>query len=173
MQNVHSIDRRTKVGMEVEFDIKMTPGALYDYLLFHTYTSASGLLGAIVGALLIVAYFMGAGILCLIAGIIVLAYLPWTLFLKSRQQYLANPAFKQPLHYRMTDEGIEVSQNGETQSQKWEDLHKAVSTPRSLIVYTSSVNASVFPKSDLGDKAPAVIQMISTHMPPKKVKIRS
>ena len=70
--------------MEVEFDIKMTPGALYDYLLFHTYTSASGLLGAIVGALLIVAYFMGAGILCLIAGIIVLAYLPWTLFLKSR-----------------------------------------------------------------------------------------
>ena len=109
----------------------------------------------------------------LIAGIIVLAYLPWTLFLKSRQQYLANPAFKQPLHYRMTDEGIEVSQNGETQSQKWEDLHKAVSTPRSLIVYTSRVNASVFPKSDLGDKAPAVIQMISTHMPPKKVKIRS
>lgn len=157
----------------MEFDIKMTPGALYDYLLFHTYTSASGLLGAVVGALLVVAYFMGAGILCLIAGIVVLVYLPFTLFLKSRQQYLANPVFKEPLHYKMTDEGIEVSQNGETQSRKWEDLYKAVSTPRSLIVYTSRINASVFPKSDLGDKAPAVIRMICTHMPPKKVRIRS
>lgn len=159
--------------MEVEFDIKMTPGALYDYLLFHTYTSASGLLGAIVGALLVVAFFMGANVLCLIMGIIVLVYLPWTLFLKSRQQFLANSAFKEPLHYKMTDDGIEVSQNGEVQSQKWEDLYKAVSTPRSLIVYTSRVNAAIFPKGDLGDKTSAVIQMISTHMPPQKVKIRS
>ena len=89
------------------------------------------------------------------------------------QQYLANPAFKQSLHYKMTDEGIEVSQNGETQSQKWEDMYKAVSTSQSLIVYTSRVNASIFPKKDLGEKTSAVIQMISTYMPPKKVKIRS
>lgn len=60
--------RRMDAEMEVEFDIKMTPGALYDYLLFHTYTSASGLLGAIVGALLVVAFFMGANVLCLIMG---------------------------------------------------------------------------------------------------------
>lgn len=158
--------------MEVEFDIKITPGILYDYMLYHTFTGAAGLLGAGTGALLIVAFFMGTGVLCLLAGIIILGYLPWTLFLKSRQQYLANPAFKEPLHYRITEEGIEVSQNGETQSQKWEDMHRAASTFRSVIVYTSKVNASIFPRKDLGDKATAVIQMISTHMPPKKVKIR-
>ena len=94
-------------------------------------------------------------------------------FLKSKKQYLSNPAFKEPLHYRMTDQGIEVSQKGETQGQKWEDMYKAVSTPRSIILYTSRVNASIFPKKDLGEKSSAVIQMISTHMPPKKVKIRS
>ena len=134
--------------------------------------SPSGLLGAVVGALLVTAFFMGAGVLCLLAGIIILVYLPWTLFLKSRQQYLANPAFKTPLHYKMTEEGIEVSQNGETQSQKWEDLFKAVSTPKSLIVYTSRVNASIFPKRDLKENSTAAIRMISTHMPPQKVKIR-
>lgn len=159
--------------MEVEFDIKVTPGVLYDYLLYHTYTSASGLIGAVVGALLIVAFFMGQGALCLIAGIIILAYLPWTLFIKSRQQYLANPAFKNTLHYKLTEEGIEVSQNEEVQSQKWEDMYKAVSTPKSLILYTSPVNASIFPKKDLGEKASGVTRIISTHMPPKKVKIRS
>lgn len=158
--------------MEVEFDVKVTPGVLYDYMLYHTYTSAAGLLGAAAGALLVVAFFMGAGVFCLIAGIIILAYLPWTLFIKSRQQYLANPAFKNPLHYKLTEAGIEVSQKEEVQSQKWEDMYKAVSTPKSLILYTSPVNASIFPKKDLGEKTAAVIESISTHMPPRKVKIR-
>ena len=47
--------------MEVEFDVKITAGALYDYMLYHTFTGASGLLGAAVGALLVVAFFMNAG----------------------------------------------------------------------------------------------------------------
>lgn len=161
-----------EVTMEIEFDVKITPGVLYDYMLYHTYNSASGLIGQVVGALLVVAFFMGKGALFLIAGIVILAYLPWTLFIKSRQQYLSNPAFKSPLHYKMTEEGVEVSQKEEVQSQKWEDMHRAVSTPRSLILYTSPVNASIFPKKELGEAAPGVIQMISTHMPPKKVKIR-
>ena len=139
--------------METEFDVKITPGVLYDYMLYHTYTSAAGLLGSVVGALLVVVFFMGYGALFLIAGIVILAYLPWTLFIKSRRQYLANPAFKEPLHYTMTQEGVAVSQKGEVQSQKWEDMYKAVSTSRSLILYTSPVNASIFPKKDLGEKA--------------------
>ena len=158
--------------MEMEFDIKMTSGDLYDYMLHHTYSGASGLIGAIVGALLVIAYFSGAGFIYLIAGVVILAYLPVTLFLKSKQQFLANPSFKKPLHYKLTEEGIEVSQGEEVQKQKWEDMHKAVSTMRSLIVYTSPVNATIFPKRELGELSPGVIGMISTHMPPKKVKIR-
>lgn len=158
--------------MELEFDVKMTAGVLYDYMLRHTYYSASGLLGTMVGALMIVWFAMKGGVIFLIAGIVILAYLPWTLFIKSRQQMLNTPAFKEPLHYKLTDEGIEVSQGEEVQSQKWEDMYKAVSTQQSLIVYTSKVNASIFPKKDLGQRTAAVIEMISTHMPPAKVKIR-
>lgn len=82
------------------------------------------------------------------------------------------PAFKEPLHYKLTEEGMEVSQGEEVQTQKWTDMYKAVSTPKSLIVYTSRVNASIFPKQDLGELTPGVIEMISTHMPPSKVSIR-
>lgn len=160
------------ITMDLEFDVKVTPGVLYDYMLFHTYTSASGLIGSAVGALMVVTFFMGYGMLFLIGGAVILAYLPWTLFIKSRQQYLSNPAFKNPLHYQMDEKGVTVAQNGERQSQSWENMYKAVSTPRSLILYTSPVNASIFPKKDLGEKALSVTQMISTHMPPKKVKIR-
>lgn len=158
--------------MEVEFDIQMTSADLYDYLLHHTYNSAQGLIGSVAGALMIVAAVAGAGILCLIAGMIVLLYLPITLFLKSKQQFLMNASFKRPLHFKMTEEGIEVSQGEETQSQKWEEMHKAVSTMKSIILYTSPVNASIFPRRELGEKTPGVIEMISTHMPSSKVKIR-
>lgn len=158
--------------MEIEFDIKINAGVLYDYMLHHTYTSASGLLGTGVGALMIVAFSMQHSVIFLIAGIVILAYLPWTLFIKSRQQMLANPAFKEPLHYRLDEEGITVSQNEAEEKQTWDQMYKAVSTGRSIIVYTSRVNASIFPKQDLGSDKAKVIEIISTHMPPSKVKIR-
>ena len=33
--------------MEVEFDVQMTSADLYDYMLHHTFTSPSGLIGAV------------------------------------------------------------------------------------------------------------------------------
>ena len=72
----------------------------------------------------------------------------------------------------MTDEGIFVSQGETEETQSWEKCYKAVSTSKSIILYTSKNTASIFPKKDLGEKKDALIQMISTHMPPNKVKIR-
>ena len=158
--------------MEVEFDVKMEAGILYDYLLHHTFSSFSGLLGAVVGALLLVVAYMDRQVIFLIVGLVVLVYQPWSLFLRSRQQMLKNPAFKKPLHYRLTEEGIEVSQDGEVDSQKWEDMYKAVSTNSSIVVYTSRINACIFPKKDIEENKYKVIEMISTHMPPGRVKIR-
>ena len=158
--------------MEVSFDVKITTGVLYDYLLYHTYTGTTGLLGTIAGALLVAAYFMAGSMLYLIFGVVVLVYLPWTLFIRSKKQYLANPAFKEPLHYTFNEEGMTVSQKDTSEQIAWENLYKAVSTPKSIVLYTSPVNASIFPKKDLGERKAALIEVISTHMPPKKVKIR-
>ncbi|MDE6915920.1 MAG: YcxB family protein [Lachnospiraceae bacterium] len=158
--------------MELEFDVKVTAGALYDYLLLHTYTSFSGMLGTLVGVFLIMAFVSTRYIIYLIAGIAIIAYLPGALFLRAMQQAQNTPAFRRPLHYRMTDEGIFVSQGDSKEQQSWDSCVKAVSTARSIILYTSRTTASIFPKRDLGDKKEALIQMISTHMPPKKVRIR-
>ena len=159
--------------MEVEFDVQMNSGILYDYMLQHTFSSFAGLIGSVVGALFIVAAYMDRQVIFLIAGVVILLYQPWSLFLKSKQQMLNNPAFKKPLHYKLTEEGIEVSQDDEAQNQKWGDMYKAVSTNNSIIVYTSRVNACIFPKKDLGENKYKVIEIISTHMPANKVKIKS
>ena len=156
----------------IEFDVTIRAGDLYDYMLHHTYSGFSGLFGSLVGALMVVAGIYLKGGLMVVAGVILLLYLPWTLFLRSKQQVLANPAFKKPLHYKLDDEGIHVSQDGTEEMQKWEDIRKAVSTGRSLIVYTSKVNACIFPRRDLGEYTPQVIQVLETHLPAGKVKIR-
>lgn len=159
--------------MELELDVKITPNALYDYMLYHTYSGMSGLLSAVLGALLVILFFAGQSPIYLVAGIVVLVYLPYTLFVRSRKQYLSNANFKEPLHFSFNDEGMSVTQGEISESLEWELMYKAVSTPGSIILYTSKVNASIFPKKDLGDKKALLIEMISTHMPPNKVKIRS
>ncbi len=156
----------------IEFDVRINSGDLYDYMLRHTYSGFSGMFGSLVGALMVFAGVYVKSPLMVIAGVILLLYLPWTLFMKSKQQMLANPAFKEPLHYLLDDEGIHVSQKDTTQMQSWDTIVKAVSTGRSLIVYTSRMNACIFPKRELGDHTAQVIQVISTHLPAKKVKIK-
>lgn len=158
--------------MEVQLDVKINAGDIYDYMLYHQYTGAAGLIGSSVGALLVVAFFMNKQWIFLIMGVIILLYLPWTLFLKSRQQALMNPAFKQELHYTLDEEGLTIRLGEETQTQKWTQMHKAVSTGRSIIVYTSPINATIIPKRCMVDSKMDVIRIISTHMEPKKVKIR-
>ena len=106
--------------MEIEFDVKITSNILYDYMLRHTYSSLSGLTGSLVGVLMLMLFASNRQPICLIIGAVILLYLPWTLFIKSKQQALNTPAFKKPLHYRLSDEGIEVSQDGTTEKMGWE-----------------------------------------------------
>ena len=156
----------------LELDVKIESGDLYDYMMAHSYNGASGILGSCFGALMVVVAFLNKQWIFLICGVVVLLYLPWTLFLKSKQQSLNNPTFKKPLHYLLDEQGITVSQGEECQSQLWEHMYKAVSTNRSIIIYTSPVNATIFPRRVLGEDVAKCIEIISTHMPPNKVKIR-
>lgn len=158
--------------MKVEFDVKITAADLYDYMLSHTYNSFSGLFGSVVGAMFVVMYFYVGYFLYLIAGVVILLYIPGSLFLRAHKQVALNEAFKKPLHYVLTDEGVTVSQGENEMFSEWDVVYKAKSTNRSLLIYTSKVNAWIFPKRDLGKDKEAVIQIISAHVAPDKIKIK-
>ena len=157
----------------INLTVKIEAGDLYDYMLMHSYNSPAGLLGSTFGAVLIIFAFATTQWIFAVLGVVMLLYLPWTLFGKSRRQILTNPSFQEPLRYTLDEEGLTVSQGEAQERMDWENMHKAVSTGRSIILYTSPVNATIFPKRQLGEERTAVVEMISTHMPPKKVKIRS
>lgn len=157
--------------MEMEFDVQIIKKDLYDYQLHHVYTSPAGLFGTIVGCLFLVGFANTGTPLYLLIGIFIILYFPWTLSIKAAQQ-AASPAFKEPLHYRLSEEGVEVSRGEEKQLLEWKNFQKAVSSGKSILLYTSKINAFIFPKRELGEKTAQLVRIISTHMEPAKVKIR-
>ncbi|HAV01084.1 MAG TPA: hypothetical protein DCW47_07865 [Lachnospiraceae bacterium] len=157
--------------MSVEFDVRMNTSKMYDYMLYQIFTSFSGILGEAVGLLLIVGFFLSHKIIYLIAGIVIVFYLPAALYAQAKKQ-MQSPAFKEPQHYKLTDEGIEITVCDQSDSAPWEAVAKVVSTRKNIILYTNKIRASLFPFEDLGDKKDKVIEMISTHVDPKKVNIR-
>ena len=159
--------------MELDFDIKMTTSALYDYNMHHTYTSFSGVIATFAGIILLAGYSRDlSNIALLIAGIVILLYSPVTLFTRSKKNILLNPAFKNPLHYHLNDEGVTVSQGDDAMTVEWKDMYKAYSTNQSIIIATGKKNAWIFPKRELGESRVELIEMICTHMDPEKVKIK-
>lgn len=158
--------------MEFEFDVKMTTAALYDYNMYHTYTSTSGIIGSVAGAIFLVLFAAYMQPYYLIAGVVILLYTPITLYVNSSKQVKLNPMFKNPIHYKMDDEGVTVSSGDEELKVEWDKMIKAQSTNQSILLYTGKKSAWVFPKKDMGEHRYELIEAISTHMPPEKVKIK-
>lgn len=155
-----------------EIDVQIKASDLFDYSLRHSYTSLGGLLSTIVGILMIYAYFAkNASPLYLIFGLIVVFYIPINLFLMSRQQAMQE-TFQKPLHYAFYENGMEVSQDDLKEMIGWDYIVKAVATSKSIIVYTGKNRASIFPRRDLQPDATALIRVLSTHVDPKKMKIK-
>ncbi|MDR0964178.1 MAG: YcxB family protein [Clostridium sp.] len=156
----------------MEFEVKINSGDLFDYLLAHTYHGAAGHIGSGVGAMLVIFGLARNQYLYLLVGIFLLLYQPVALFIKSKKQLLMNPVFANPIHYAFDAEGYSVSQGEAMQKVLWEELYKVTATSRSIMIYTTPVYASILPRRVLGEQTSAVIQLISTHVPHKKVKIR-
>ena len=156
----------------IECDVKIGKADLYDYNLKYTYGKVINILAEIIGFLAVVYGIWSANYPLAVLGAVVVFYLPVTLWVRSAQVAALSPAFKKPLHYRLDDEGLTVSQDENEETIKWEDCVKAVSTTRSILVFTSLTGATIFPRNQLGDKIPPIIQCISRNMSPDKVNIK-
>lgn len=158
--------------MKCEFDVQMTASALYDYNMYHTYTGAAGIIGTAAGAVFIILYMAYGQPVYLAAGLLLILYSPVTLYINAHKQARLNPVYKRPLHYVLDDEGVTVTSGDESLSVPWTDMYRARSTNQSILLYTGPKSAWVFPKKDLGQLRYDVIEIISTHMDPAKVKIK-
>ena len=134
--------------MNLEFDVQMNAGVLYDYMLRHTYSGIAGILGSVAGALGVVAGMLTHYPLYWILGLVILVYQPVSLWLRAKQQALL-PVFKEPLHYKMTEEGVRRLRVKQNSSRNGKICIRRFHTGKSVILYTDRIHASIFPRKDL------------------------
>ncbi|MDE6313712.1 MAG: YcxB family protein [Lachnospiraceae bacterium] len=165
--------------MKVEFDVKMTEKIMYNFLLHHAYSSITVIVGNIFG-ILVAALGVnmwttdpGKAIMYIILGILMIGYTPCSLHFNAKKQIMASEVFQKPITYTISEQGLSSSQNGVTTEADWDTMMKVTSTAKSIIIYTGKNKATILPKESMGDKYETVVEMISTHVPAKKVKIRS
>ena len=135
--------------MNIKFEVKMTKKAMFDFMLYTSYTSLSGIVGVIFGGVTLVLGIRQ----CMFGSYSTAA----TFFLFAAIFLIGNPR---------------ISQDEQSVLNEWGDFRKAVSTGQSVIIYVTKVRALIFPRESMGEQYAAAVQMISTHMPAKKVNIR-
>lgn len=165
--------------MSIKFDVTMTQKIMYNFLLYHAYNNFSVILGNILGILVaglgvnMWTEDPGKAVLNIVLGVAVIVYTPFSLYLSAKKQVKGSDVFKQPITYTISEDGLASSQNDVTTEAKWEAMVKVVSTGKSIIIYTGKNKATILPKEAMGNDYMAVVEMISTHVEPNKVKIKS
>ena len=158
--------------MEIKFDVKMTVPVMYDYMMYCTLTAAQFWIAVAMGIMLIAVFAVNHNPLYIIAGLVVIVYLPIERYIQAKKQIALNPVFKETLSYTVTEDKMSIDVLEEHMDAEWSSLVKVRSTKKSLILYTNRVAATIFPKEALGSDYDKVVEIIKRKVPAGKVKIK-
>ena len=165
--------------MELEYDLVLDANVIYDAKLHRSFGGSNGILTETAGALCIVIFALRGGWLFLVAGLLLMIAPPVLLYQAAKRE-AARLEDGGRVHCQMSEEGIRwmpgrggcETEAGETGFISWENVQKAESTAKSLLLTIDQKQVLILPKRDLGDLLSNGIEMISTHMAPERVNIR-
>lgn len=162
--------------------VRMTKEALYDFLLFHAYSKFSGFLVNILGlAVAFMGIFMYVSgktgavsvVFYLAAAFIFLGYTPFQLKARAKKQVQVNPEYCQPVEYTFSEEeGITAAGEDWEKQYKWDEIKRAVVTPKTIGIYYEEERALIIPKQDFGEQFAEIFQMIARHLGMNRVRMR-
>lgn len=165
--------------MKMEFDITLTSRDMYRFSIYHTYTGFQGWLSI---GIAILCLGVSAGtkgrvstmytMLYMCFGILFLLYLPGTLYLRSKRQFLISEALRSTLHYQIDDKGIHTSQNGASADLPWEQVYKMVSTKSNVLIYSSRIHAYIIPREQIMQQYEVLRDMAKAHLPDYRYKMK-
>lgn len=164
----------------MKFRTKITTNELFQFLMKHTYAGLSGKIGLIISLAAAVLFikniadFAGNETKVIILGIIALLFTvinPLMLWMKAKQQKLTNPAYKNEMEYTLTEDGIDLQVADQKGGIPWEMIVKIVETNSLYILYTTRINAFLWPKKDMGDWENALMHFLLDHIDQSSVKL--
>lgn len=162
-------------------NVKMKAAYIYDLLLFHMYSKFSGFLINLLGltVLIIGGLRLGKGDLTLmqtafyvVGGFFILAYTPYTLKRQSKKMIQAEK-YQNELVYSFNEAGIHEKIDEERATEyNWDQIIKAIATPKTISFYISETEALIIPKECFGDAFGPIMNLVVKHMTMDRIFIR-
>lgn len=161
--------------------VNMSEEYLFDFLLFHAYSKFSGFLINILG---LAVAFMGiimyvtdkTGVMGIVfylaAAFLFLASNPLQLKFRAKKQMEINEEYNKPVEYVFSEEGIVREVGDREDTFTWEQIDRAVVTPKTIGIYYGKDHAMILPKQDFGDQFVPIFTIIATRLGQTKVRMR-
>lgn len=166
--------------MNISLDIKITAKDLFRFNMNQAYKGIQGIL-SIVLPMLFFAYAITTfgqaeiiyTILYVVLGVVFLAYVPVSLWLRSKK-VVADPnnALSKTLHYEFQEEVIRVSVEEESVEFKWENIFQMKTSGNLLLVYTNRINAYILPLEQVGDKYEELSKLAHVKLEKYRIKMK-
>lgn len=165
--------------MPIEFDVKLTVKDMYRFNMYQAYTGTQGWFSILAAVFVFTAAARNYAtmetsrfVMYLLVGGLFLLYLPFTLYVRSKQRLAATEALRESLHYSVDESAIHVAQGEATGELKWEQIYRMVATKSNVLVYSNRINAYVIPRAQLGEKYSALAEVANTKLEKHRVKMR-
>lgn len=164
-----------------KLNVQLTKEQLFDFLLYHTFSKASGFLVNMLGmGVIVVGVVMQVTgrvdfehfLLYVIAGVAFLSYTPLLLKFRANKQIKVNPEYRDSKEYIFSEEdGILVIQNGEEKKYDWSQVQRTVTAPKTIGIYYGKDLAFIIPKEAFGDRFVPIMQMVVRHIGLNNVRL--
>lgn len=165
----------------MEFDVILSEKDIYRFSMYHAY------LGGMQGIFSVVIAILVAGIAISTAGnveilytilylgfsVVFLVYIPVTLKLRARQQLKSSGTLSRPLHYKIDESKIMVSQGEATAELPWEQIYKMVSTKKNLLIYSNRVHAYILPRVQIEENYGEIKSLAETKLARYRLKMKA
>ena len=155
---------------EKKFQINMTKEALQSFMVTSYYSRLGGWfsillgLGGVVMAVREIFFREKTDITGLAAYTIIALFCllinPLLLRSQAKRQLENSPSYQQPVEYTLYPEYLEVCQGEEHLEVGWELIYKIKMTRKMVAVYTSKINAFVWPLTELGDDRASILSRV-------------
>lgn len=106
------------------------------------------------------------------AGVLLLLYMPCSLWLRSKQSLKASPVLANTLHYIVDSDGFTVTQGEANGVLAWKQIYKMVATKHLVLVYSNRVNAYIIPRAQLGEQYVALAKLAVSKLPKFRVRMK-
>lgn len=165
--------------MEIKASVQLNKKQVFNFLMHHTYFSFMGYIGILISICAVGAIVMTWGkmpleneILLFLAALLFTVIQPLMLYVRSGRQIQSSEAFRIPMQYEFSSQGMYVVQGNDGKLFRWDEITKITSTSMSVLVYTGKNHAFVITKEALGTKLDDLRTLAKKYATASYVKVK-